>query len=542
MSEFVIQIVARIVITGLLTLVIGLCASQIYRIWFDKTIVLNPFSYLKANDSSTTAGLYFTNLVSPDLLRLRSLYAPDNSGLAEASKKKSRVADRAAAEIPSISFLSENALPFDLPRMSVTPFSSIDISAYGVKFSEIFKGFARWIEQPYAIDGTVSEFSGRVRVTATLQNPPGRASPIHWSFEEKDAEGASFQLACQILQMLTAPHAKVIKETPPVEFCAFTKAWRDYQAFRQELGISPDLERNEKLTKASQLVEGLTSRNSQLPYVYKLAALVFQEQRRAEDAVRAIGRYRELIAENDISDAQAERLEASLKRLVEASAKLQPPTRTTEDLNLRGRKRPVQPGFSASSKETTAGTICCVVQDASQVKYLLSAEHVFRGKVGERVIQPGVFDGGVEDDAVAAISAIIAPGAGAQARVAGVIARLLPNVEANATLPGIGRIAGVGRTVALNETVRMVGRTTGLATGKVTAIDVNGVAIHVGTGVAHFSGLIQTTAISQAGDSGAPVVNERNELIGMVYAGSSTQTLILPIGRVLEAFKVSLVQ
>ena len=75
MSEFMIQAVIRVVVTGFLILVVGLCLSQIYRIWFDKTIILNPFSYLKANDNSTTSGLYFTTLVSQDLLDIRNLYA-----------------------------------------------------------------------------------------------------------------------------------------------------------------------------------------------------------------------------------------------------------------------------------------------------------------------------------------------------------------------------------------------------------------------------------------------------------------------------------
>jgi S1-C subfamily serine protease len=159
----------------------------------------------------------------------------------------------------------------------------------------------------------------------------------------------------------------------------------------------------------------------------------------------------------------------------------------------------------------------------------------------DRILQPARFDGGDGTDAVAELAVIKAPSPGATNNVAGSIARLLPNIEVDPTLPGIGQMKGVSTSVAPHERVRMVGRTTGLATGTVEGI-MHDIVIQVGTGTARFSGLIVTTPISQVGDSGAPVVNDRDELIGMVYAGSPQLTLIIPIARLLEAFDVSLVQ
>jgi hypothetical protein len=532
-----IQAVIRVVVSGLLVLVIGLCLNQIYRIWFDKTIILNPFSYLKANDNSTTSGLYFTTLVSQDLLDIRNLYARPAGAPARPAQAPSKAAQE--KETASVDFGSQTiVVPFEVPRFGASPFSSIDISAYGIKISEIFKSFSRIVEQPYAIDGTISESAGRVRVTATLQNPPGRGAPIQWSFEEKDAPAASFHLACEIVHMLTADKEKLIGETTSFEFCAFTRAWRSYQAFRLQRGIAPAAESNESLVNAARWIEGLTLRKSRFPHVYKLAALIFQEQQRPEDAVRAITRYRELAAEKGIPDPDAKSLEDSLKTALAAHGDSSP----TQKLELRARKRPVQPGFSASSESTTAGTICCVVQDSAGVTYLLSAEHAFRGQIKEKVLQPAKYDGGTDADAVAELTQIITPKPGTTPnKFAGAIARLLPNVQPNPALPEIGRLAGVASGVTVGETLRMVGRTSGLATSKVQAIELS-VNIEVGTGPARFSGLIGTSPMSQAGDSGAPVVNARNELVGMIYAGSPAQTIVIPIGPILEAFKVTLVQ
>jgi hypothetical protein len=44
------------------------------------------------------------------------------------------------------------------------------------------------------------------------------------------------------------------------------------------------------------------------------------------------------------------------------------------------------------------------------------------------------------------------------------------------------------------------------------------------------------------GDSGAPVVNDRDELVAMVYAGSAASTMIIPIEPILQAFNVTLMQ
>jgi hypothetical protein len=311
MSDLMFQMAMRVVITGLLSLIIWLCADQIYRIWFERTVVLNTFSYFKSNEQSTTGGLYFTNLVSQQLLALRDLYVREEESAD--SRMPNRGASEMLDEIASIDFVGQGrAMHLDVPSIPQAPFSSIDITAYGVKVSELYKGFTRWIEQPYAIEGMVSELPGKLRVTATLQNPPGLARPIHWVLDENDADSASFQLACQILYMLMSPASNVIRATPSVEFCAFTKAWRNYQVFRQGFGIIRDEERKDVLVNAAKLIEGLTLRNSRFPYVHKLAALIFREQSRPHDALTAIVRYRELIAAYEISDLEAVRLESVL--------------------------------------------------------------------------------------------------------------------------------------------------------------------------------------------------------------------------------------
>ncbi|GJQ59152.1 MAG: serine protease [Candidatus Scalindua sp. AMX11] len=48
--------------------------------------------------------------------------------------------------------------------------------------------------------------------------------------------------------------------------------------------------------------------------------------------------------------------------------------------------------------------------------------------------------------------------------------------------------------------------------------------------------VIITSAISEAGDSGSPVLNESMKVVGVIVAGSQTQTIIVPVAQVITAF------
>lgn len=94
--------------------------------------------------------------------------------------------------------------------------------------------------------------------------------------------------------------------------------------------------------------------------------------------------------------------------------------------------------------------------------------------------------------------------------------------------------------------VYKAGRTTGWTEGVVTAI---GVASNVNytAGTARFKNQIAVTAsddnggaFSKAGDSGSGIWNSSNELVGLLYAGSSTRTLVNPIDVVMSKIEAEL--
>ena len=88
--------------------------------------------------------------------------------------------------------------------------------------------------------------------------------------------------------------------------------------------------------------------------------------------------------------------------------------------------------------------------------------------------------------------------------------------------------------------VKKTGRTTDFTTGKVTSINAT-VNVNYGGGrVARFCRQIVTTDMSAGGDSGSLVLDLENNPVGLLFAGSSTATILNPIAWVQGMLRVRL--
>ena len=102
---------------------------------------------------------------------------------------------------------------------------------------------------------------------------------------------------------------------------------------------------------------------------------------------------------------------------------------------------------------------------------------------------------------------------------------------------------------ALDMRVKKYGRTTGLTTGRITAINAT-VIVGYGSGYARFVNqiMIGPGSFSAGGDSGSLIVldgkrqNKADDRrpVALLFAGSSSVTVATPIGAVLSAFNVTI--
>jgi len=215
-------------------------------------------------------------------------------------------------------------------------------------------------------------------------------------------------------------------------------------------------------------------------------------------------------------------------------------------------ERPVPIGVSTGHPDITAGTIGCRVKDEQGNVYALSNNHVYavenNAELGDAVIQPGTYDGGVSpDDDIGTLAGFV-PIVFHPRRtntIDAAIARTTTDMLGNATpTGGYGAPSSTIRTDnLLNLPVQKYGRTTGLRKGVIT--NINGtVRVGYSTRSAIFVNQIIITPgdFSAGGDSGSLIVtdDEAKNPVGLLFAGSSTMTVANPIDAVLEAFNVKI--
>jgi hypothetical protein len=211
-----------------------------------------------------------------------------------------------------------------------------------------------------------------------------------------------------------------------------------------------------------------------------------------------------------------------------------------EPFALRERVRPVRPGYSVGHVRVTAGTIGAGCYDLRPFPakppryYILSNNHVLansnQSRIGDPIVQPGTVDGGTApQDVIGTLSRFIPIRFdGSCNRVDAAIAQV-PFHLLDRDIYWLGVPRSVGVPAQVGALVRKTGRTTDFTTGRVTAINAT-VNVNFGGGnVARFCDQIVTTDMSAGGDSGSLVLDLENNPVGLLFAGSSTATILNPI-------------
>ena len=231
--------------------------------------------------------------------------------------------------------------------------------------------------------------------------------------------------------------------------------------------------------------------------------------------------------------------------------------------------RPARPGVSIGHYQITAGTLGCLVQRGGQV-FILSNNHVLansnNAQPGDAILQPGPADGGTSADQIGTLEQFVPVGfgiSGCGCSPLGLLRRLLGSAKPMINEPGnntvdcaiarplsadlvtpdilnIGIPTGAG-TATLGTPVQKSGRTTGHTTDQITQIDVTVSVNYGGTNIAVFTKQLMAGAMSQGGDSGSAVLDMNRQVVGLLFAGSTSTTIMNPIQFVLDALQVQIV-
>jgi hypothetical protein len=252
-------------------------------------------------------------------------------------------------------------------------------------------------------------------------------------------------------------------------------------------------------------------------------------------------------------------------------------------LNRTDRQRPARPGLSIGHFRVTAGTFGAVVYDIKTGEPLiLSNNHVLanssngrdgRAKAGDAVLQPGRYDGGTDEDAIAKLlrfTPIELEVSQPDCKIAGAAQKLLNRAirrirrnyevriqrfgtETNLVDAAVARplsrdhitadIIDLGipkgtTEVDVGHKVLKSGRTSGTNSGEVKVVNAT-IKISMGEiGTAVFADQVLTTRMAQPGDSGSVVLDENGNVCGLLSAGSDTISVFARIQNVCDALGV----
>jgi len=317
--------------------------------------------------------------------------------------------------------------------------------------------------------------------------------------------------------------------------------------------------RGELLAKPNVIATGIGYKISQGKQTDELSIVCSVDKKQAKQSLAA----KELVPER----IQEVPTDVNVTGIIRA---LQAPT---------GRFRPAPGGVSIGHVNITAGTLGCLVKRDGGV-FILSNNHVLANSndasPGDPILQPGPYDGGRDpQDVIAELTEYVpiefeggqstCPIGGSAAGVLNLLAALTgsstrlrptritaqPNLVdcaiARPLEPGdvkdeilnIGAIAGIAEG-SLGMNVKKSGRTTGLTTGTIQQIDVTSRVSYGADKVALFEDQLLAGPMSQGGDSGSAVLDDSNNLIGLLFAGSDTTTIFNRIQNVFTALHLTL--
>lgn len=204
--------------------------------------------------------------------------------------------------------------------------------------------------------------------------------------------------------------------------------------------------------------------------------------------------------------------------------------------------RPAPGGVSIGHFAVTAGTLGCLVWVEGEVGWrILSNNHVLANcndaQIGDEIRQPGTVDGGTGADKIAELEAFVPINFGGPTNyVDCAIALPLSQSDVSPWILDVGCPAGRAEA-ELGMTVKKSGRTTGLNSN--TVQQVGAVAwVTYDVGVAYFEGQIITGHLADGGDSGSVVLDMSNRIVGLLFAGSASITIVNPFELVISALEL----
>lgn len=270
---------------------------------------------------------------------------------------------------------------------------------------------------------------------------------------------------------------------------------------------------------------------------------ILRRERTKEICIRVYVRKKVPLNELDEQEVIPPEVEGIRTDVIEGKFHIQGPPVSS----FQSRRNPLIGGLSIINTRIpdSAGTLGGTVFDnITRKDMILSNWHVLCWigcEVGDYIIQPGSFDGGTNSDVVATLFR-----SRLTSRVDAAIAVLTGERFLDQQVLGFRRFEGINDPT-LGMSVKKGGRTTGNTTGQIVDVsaDINIEGYPTGTRTFTNQLVIETGTnqpFSQRGDSGSLILDNQNQVVGLLFAGNGNQTIANKISDVINALDIDIDQ
>lgn len=214
--------------------------------------------------------------------------------------------------------------------------------------------------------------------------------------------------------------------------------------------------------------------------------------------------------------------------------------------------RPLESGCGISldgnNEDGTLGCIVTKIVDGEMQYFILSNNHVLadlnNAPIGSPIVQPSFYITKEENENIIAHLDTFIPlkfDSRSINYVDCAIGKILDNSNISNKIFELGEIAGYNKPT-LDLYVKKVGFVSGLSEGKIVSIGVTQEIFYSAFEIAKFKDQIYTDAKSTKGDSGSAILNQNNEIVGILLGTSNNDdyTIFNDINLVLDALKVDI--
>ncbi len=185
--QFLMGLGAKVAYSVILVAIMLLCASEIYKIWGDRSPVLAVFEFNKEGSLIAASGEAFTRRIEQQQRLLRSMF--DGQGQSSS--------DPILTDDARIQFGGLN-----VAELKTSDLAEMKIEAQGINLTAILGRLRNWIRQPNEIRGRVDQVGDTYHVFAEwreLARTDREGKNRFYSEPHKDLRTASFEIAARLL-------------------------------------------------------------------------------------------------------------------------------------------------------------------------------------------------------------------------------------------------------------------------------------------------------------------------------------------------------